>query len=109
MSSVISSLQAADLNNLSEVAHPARDSFLQGNITDRLIVEQIFEEYQPEAVIHFAAESHVDNSIASPGQFIETNINGTFVLLDVARHYWMNGPFEFKERYMNCRFHHIST
>jgi dTDP-glucose 4,6-dehydratase len=60
-------------------------------------------------VIHFAAESHVDNSIKTPGVFIETNVNGTFTLLDVAKNKWMEKPFKYKEDYKNCRFHHIST
>jgi dTDP-glucose 4,6-dehydratase len=60
-------------------------------------------------VIHFAAESHVDNSIKNPGVFIQTNVNGTFTLVDVAYKYWMNRPFNYKNDYNNCRFHHIST
>ena len=73
------------------------------------MVEFIFNEYDIRGVIHFAAESHVDNSIKNPGIFIETNVNGTFTLLDVAYKYWMEKPFTYKEAYANCRFHHIST
>ncbi len=69
----------------------------------------IFSEYKVQGVIHFAAESHVDNSISGPEVFIQTNINGTFTLLDVARKYWMQAPFEYKPEYAGCRFHHIST
>ena len=60
-------------------------------------------------MIHFAAESHVDNSIKNPGVFIETNVNGTFTRIDVAYKYWMEKPFVFLEGYEECRFHHIST
>jgi dTDP-glucose 4,6-dehydratase len=60
-------------------------------------------------VIHFAAESHVDNSITGPEAFVRTNVHGTFTLLDVARKYWMDGPFKYKEAYKDCRFHHVST
>jgi dTDP-glucose 4,6-dehydratase len=60
-------------------------------------------------VIHFAAESHVDNSIKNPGVFVETNVNGTYTLIDVAKNYWMEKPFTYKDSYQYCRFHHIST
>jgi dTDP-glucose 4,6-dehydratase len=72
-------------------------------------VEFIFGEYDIQGVIHFAAESHVDNSIKNPGVFVETNVNGTFTLIDVAYKYWMEKPFTYKTGYENCRFHHIST
>ena len=61
------------------------------------------------AVVHFAAESHVDNSISGPRAFIETNISGTFNLLEAARKHWFDAPSKPKESYENCRFHHIST
>ena len=60
-------------------------------------------------IIHFAAESHVDNSIKNPGVFVQTNVNGTFTLLDVAYKQWMEKPFTCKPEYADCRFHHIST
>ena len=60
-------------------------------------------------MIHFAAESHVDNSIKNPGVFVETNVNGTYTLVDVAKNHWMEKPFLYKEAYKDCRFHHIST
>jgi len=69
----------------------------------------LFTEYDIQGVIHFAAESHVDNSIKNPGVFIETNVNGTFTLIDVAQKYWMEKPFTYKDEYKGCRFHHIST
>ena len=62
-----------------------------------------------QGVVHFAAESHVDNSIKCPDVFIQTNINGTFTLIDVAYKYWMKSPFNYKEEYKDSRFHHIST
>ncbi|OIO14774.1 MAG: dTDP-glucose 4,6-dehydratase [Helicobacteraceae bacterium CG1_02_36_14] len=100
---------AGDLENLKECEGNPRYKFIKGDICNRELVEFIFNEYDIQGVIHFAAESHVDNSIKNPGVFIETNVNGTFTLLDVAKHYWMNKPFEYKENYKGCRFHHIST
>ncbi len=100
---------AGDLKNLSEVENNSRYKFIKGDICNRELVEFIFNEYDIRGVIHFAAESHVDNSIKNPGVFIETNVNGTFTLLDVAKNYWMEKPFTYKDEYKNCRFHHIST
>jgi dTDP-glucose 4,6-dehydratase len=100
---------AGDLENLKECESNPRYKFIKGDICNRELVEFIFNEYNIQGVIHFAAESHVDNSIKNPGVFIETNVNGTFTLLDVARAYWMNKPFNYKTEYKNCRFHHIST
>ena len=100
---------AGDLENLSEIKNHKNYKFIQGNICDRDLVESIFKDYDIQGVIHFAAESHVDNSIKNPGVFIETNVNGTFTLLDVAYKQWMEKPFTYKSSYENCRFHHIST
>lgn len=100
---------AGDLDNLFEVENHERYTFVQGDIRDRDTVESLFNEYDIQGVIHFAAESHVDNSIKNPGVFIETNVNGTFTLIDVAYKYWMEKPFIRKESYEECRFHHIST
>ncbi|WP_263833668.1 dTDP-glucose 4,6-dehydratase [Sulfurospirillum oryzae] len=100
---------AGNLENLCEVENNERYTFVQGDICDRTLVESIFEDYNIRGVIHFAAESHVDNSIKNPGVFIETNVNGTFTLLDVAYKYWMEKPFVLLEGYEECRFHHIST
>ena len=100
---------AGDLSNLSECENNSRYKFIKGDICNRELVEFIFNEYDIEGVIHFAAESHVDNSIKNPGLFIETNVNGTFTLIDVARDYWMDKPFSYKAEYQDCRFHHIST
>ena len=100
---------AGDLANLSEIEDRENYKFMQGNICNRDLVESIFEDYNIQGVIHFAAESHVDNSIKNPGVFIETNVNGTFTLLDVAYKQWMEKPFNYKAGYEGCRFHHIST
>ncbi len=100
---------AGDITNLSECEGNARYKFVQGDICNRELVEFLFQEYDIRGVIHFAAESHVDNSISGPEVFIQTNINGTFTLLDVARKQWMDSPFNYKEGYEECRFHHIST
>ena len=100
---------AGDLENLEECRENPRYKFIKGDICNRELVEFIFGEYDIRGVIHFAAESHVDNSIKNPAIFIETNVNGTFTLLDVAQKYWMKKPFTYKENYKDCRFHHIST
>lgn len=100
---------AGNLDNLSECFDNDRFKFIKGDICNRELIEFIFKEYDIRGVIHFAAESHVDNSIKNPGVFIQTNVNGTFTLVDVAYKYWMNRPFNYKNNYNDCRFHHIST
>jgi len=100
---------AGDLQNLKECENNPNYTFIQGDICNRELVESLFEKYDINGVIHFAAESHVDNSIKNPGVFVETNVNGTFTLIDVAYKYWMQKPFTYKEKYQECRFHHIST
>ncbi len=102
---------AGDIENLKEIKENERYKFIKGDICNRELVEYIFTEYDISGVIHFAAESHVDNSIKNPGVFIETNVNGTFTLIDVAYKYWMDAPFKYKEKYSQDfpRFHHIST
>ena len=100
---------AGTLDNLKECDNNPRYKFIKGDICNRELVEFIFTEYDINGVIHFAAESHVDNSIKNPGVFVQTNVTGTFTLIDVAYKYWMNKPFDYKENYLNSRFHHIST
>ncbi len=100
---------AGDLENLRECEGNPRYKFIKGDICNRDLIEFIFNEYDIRGVIHFAAESHVDNSIKNPGVFVETNVNGTYTLVDVAKNYWMEKPFQYKEAYKDCRFHHIST
>ena len=100
---------AGNLDNLKECTAMSNYKFVQGDICDRELVEKLFKEHDIRGVIHFAAESHVDNSIKNPGAFINTNVNGTFTLLDVAFRYWMGAPNKVKSGYEDCRFHHIST
>lgn len=100
---------AGDLTNLSEMEEITNYTFIEGDICDRKLIEELFKKYDIKGVIHFAAESHVDNSIEGPEVFIKTNVNGTFTLLDIAKNHWMTAPFSYKEGYKNCRFHHIST
>jgi dTDP-glucose 4,6-dehydratase len=100
---------AGELSNLEEIKGNERYTFVKGDICDRNLIEELFNKYQFKGVIHFAAESHVDNSIENPDEFIQTNILGTFNLLDVAKNHWMNAPFQIKQGYESCRFLHIST
>ena len=100
---------AGNLDNLKEVENSKNYTFVKGDICDRVLIESLFDQYNFFGVVHFAAESHVDNSIAGPEAFIRTNINGTFTLLDVARKKWMNAPFEFKPGFEKNRFLHVST
>nr|WP_319248151.1 dTDP-glucose 4,6-dehydratase [uncultured Celeribacter sp.] len=95
---------AACLDNVALVADSPLYAFVQADIRDRAALDRIFAEHRPDAVMHLAAESHVDRSIDGPGDFIETNITGTFNLLEAARKYWVEAgkPDGF-------RFHHIST
>ncbi len=100
---------AGEEKNLAEVEKNERYKFIKGDICDRATVESIFAQYKLDGVIHFAAESHVDNSISGPGEFIRTNIIGTFTLLEVARQTWFDGPFLPKAEFAKALFHHIST
>lgn len=97
---------AGNLESLISVSENPRYQFSQTDICDRSALEQIFNEFQPDAVMHLAAESHVDRSISGPYAFIETNIIGTYQLLEAARQYWNSLEAPAKE---NFRFHHIST
>jgi dTDP-glucose 4,6-dehydratase len=100
---------AGNLENLDEVEGNNRYQFVKGDICDRTLVESLFNEHNFFGIIHFAAESHVDNSILGPEAFIRTNIFGTFTLLDVARKHWMTAPFEYKNGCEKNRFLHVST
>lgn len=97
---------AGNLASLESVAGSSRYYFEQVDICHRAEMERIFAQYQPDAVMHLAAESHVDRSIDGPAAFIETNIIGTYTLLEAARHYWRGLSAEKKATF---RFHHIST
>jgi len=97
---------AGNLQSLAAVASNPRYTFEQADICDRAALERIFAKHQPRAVMHLAAESHVDRSIDSAGEFIHTNIVGTFTLLEAARAYWGSLNDAQKAAF---RFHHIST
>ncbi len=97
---------AGNLESLTEVASSPRFKFEQVSICDRVQLDRIFNEQQPDAVMHLAAESHVDRSIDGPAEFIETNIIGTYTMLEAARSYWNQLDDKGKQ---NFRFHHIST
>ncbi len=97
---------AGNLENLAGVFHNPRHTFVQADICDRAALDKIFAEHRPDAVMHLAAESHVDRSIDSAGEFIQTNIIGTFTLLEASRAYCSTQP---ENRRAAFRFHHIST
>jgi dTDP-glucose 4,6-dehydratase len=97
---------AGNLDSLAEVAGSARYTFEQVDICDSGAVERVFREHRPDAVMHLAAESHVDRSIDGPADFIQTNIVGTYTLLEAARQYWQGLDEARKSAF---RFHHIST
>lgn len=97
---------AGSLKNLESIANPENHKFIKGDINNQSLVELIIREYQIDTVVHFAAESHVDNSIDGPQVFIETNINGTFALLDACKRVWLD---ERNCGVLDCRFHHVST
>ena len=95
---------AANLANVESVSNAPGYAFEQVDIRDRASLDRVFADHRPDAVMHLAAESHVDRSIDGPGEFIETNINGTYNLLEAARAFWMR-----EGRPEGFRFHHIST
>ena len=97
---------AGNLHNLEAIAKNQRYEFVHGDIADRGLVRGLLERRKPRAVVHFAAESHVDRSIHGPGEFISTNINGTFSMLEASRAYWSALPEAEKA---NFRFLHVST
>ena len=95
---------AACLDNVASVADSPLYAFEQADIRDRAALDRIFAQHKPDVVMHLAAESHVDRSIDGPGDFIETNITGTYNMLEAARSYWIG-----RDRFDGFRFHHIST
>ncbi|WP_288776158.1 dTDP-glucose 4,6-dehydratase [uncultured Psychrobacter sp.] len=97
---------AGNLESLAEIEDSANYSFKQIDICDATTIEQAFNEFQPNLIMHLAAESHVDRSIDGPAEFINTNIVGTYTLLEVARKYWQG--LDDADR-SSFRFHHIST
>jgi dTDP-glucose 4,6-dehydratase len=97
---------AGNLESLTSIDNDVRYTFEQVDICDANEIKRVFNEHQPDIVMHLAAESHVDRSIDGPGEFIQTNIVGTYVLLEEARDYWSNLDSDKKD---NFRFHHVST
>jgi dTDP-glucose 4,6-dehydratase len=97
---------AGNKKNLENLSDDSRHLFVEGDICDRLLVDKLLCEHDIDTVVHFAAESHVDRSITGPADFIQTNICGTFVLLEAVCAYWLNQQ---KWNKNSCRFHHIST
>ena len=97
---------AGNLENLAALEGDDRHVFVRGDIGERALLDSLFAAHRPRAIVHFAAESHVDRSIHGPGEFIQTNINGTFTLLEAARSYWGGLAGAARE---NFRFLHIST
>ena len=97
---------AGSPENLRDLAAPERHHFVRGDICDRLLVDELLRQYEIDTIVHFAAETHVDRSIVDPGAFIQTNVVGTFTLLEAARSAWLAEkrlPLE------QVRFHHVST
>ena len=97
---------AASVEALEEAAHSPRHALIRADVADYGAMQQVFANFQPDAVMHLAAETHVDRSIDGPGPFVQTNVLGTYTLLDVARRYWTGLP---EARAGAFRFHHIST
>ncbi|CAG7856255.1 dTDP-glucose 4,6-dehydratase [biofilm metagenome] len=97
---------AGNLESLKPVANHPKYSFEQADICDAATVKELLQKHQPDAIMHLAAESHVDRSIDGPAEFIQTNIVGTYILVEAARHYWQNLEGDKKQKF---RFHHIST
>jgi dTDP-glucose 4,6-dehydratase len=117
---------AGSIDNLNDLPDASRHTFIEGDICDRPLIDRLLREHAIDTIVHFAAESHVDNSIAGPEVFIRTNVMGTFTLLESARHYWFetsNGKRQMEDEksshtshltshdalQASFRFHHIST
>jgi len=97
---------AGNRESLASLGGDARHVFVQGDIGDRALLDRLFAEHRPRAVVHFAAESHVDRSIHGPGAFIKTNVEGTFTLLEATRAHWSALGADDQAAF---RFHHVST
>jgi dTDP-glucose 4,6-dehydratase len=97
---------AGSLNNLQNLPNEKRHHFIQGDISDAALVKHVLHHHHIDTIVHFAAESHVDRSIASPADFVTTNVTGTFVLLEAAYEHWFKTAKFTPDK---CRFHHIST
>ena len=97
---------AGSLENLRSLPHPSRHTFVRGNICDQALIEELLRSYKIDTLVHFAAETHVDRSILGPAPFIQTNVVGTFTLLEAVYHTWMGKGRSFDGP---VRFHHVST
>ena len=97
---------AGNLETLASLKNDSRHTFVHGDIGDKELVSKLLQEYKPRAIVNFAAESHVDRSIHGPAEFVQTNIVGTFNLLECAREYWSGLEAVAKDAF---RFHHVST
>lgn len=97
---------SGNIKNLSEVSDNPNYTFVRGDIGDAELVKKLLEEFLPDAVVNFAAESHVDRSIVDPDIFVRTNVVGTEILLRTVKEWWENRAIEKKDKF---RFHHIST
>ena len=97
---------AGNVSNLKSLHEDARHHFVRGDIADRALINALLAEHRPRAIVHFAAESHVDRSILGPAEFVRTNIQGTFTLLEAARAYWGDLPTSARAAF---RFLHVST
>ena len=97
---------AGNMENFAALEGDPRHLFVHGDICDRALLDRLLAEHRPRAVLHFAAESHVDRSIHGPGAFIRTNVEGSFTLLEAARSYWSGLEATQKAAF---RFHHVST
>jgi len=102
---------AGSLANLKELPHPERHHFIQGDIGDAALVAHLLQHHHIDTIVHFAAESHVDRSILSPNAFVTTNVVGTFVLLEAARHHWFEidgcSPSHCRLNCRSRRFSHV--
>ena len=97
---------AGNLESLLSVSNSKRYRFIKGDICDKKLLDRVFSEFKPNIVLHLAAESHVDRSIDSPADFINSNIYGTYTMLESARKYWASLDKNLQSKF---RFHHIST
>ena len=97
---------AGNLANLAALQGDTRHVFVKGDILDRALLDRLLATHSPRAILHFAAESHVDRSIHGPGAFMKTNVDGTFTLLEATRAYWSAQDSDAKSAF---RFHHVST
>ena len=97
---------AGNLANLASLQGDGRHTFVHGDIGDRALLDGLLATHQPRAIVHFAAESHVDRSIHGPGAFMKTNVDGTFTLLEAARAYWSSLQGDAKTAF---RFHPVRT